>query len=127
MERQDVGPGRVVGLPRALVVRRLLERSRAGELTSEHVRVVAEVSGVSVRTVWRWLAVARETGQVEPGCRQGYAVSDAVWELLGEVGGNVTELRQPSCWAVRAGVVRCRRRRRCTGWCAGTAGPGECW
>ena len=89
-----MGPGRVVGLPRALVVRRLLERSRAGELTSEHVRVVAEVSGVSVRTVWRWLAVARETGQVEPGVRQGYAVSDEVWELLGEVGGNVAELRR---------------------------------
>lgn len=76
------------------MVRRLLERQRAGELSTRHVRAVAETVGVSERTVWRWLEQAKTTGRVEPGVRQGYAVSDEVWELLGEVGGNVSELRR---------------------------------
>jgi hypothetical protein len=77
-----------------LVVRRLLERQQAGELATRHVRAVAETVGVSERTVWRWLEQAKTTGQVEAPVRQGYAVSDEVWALLGEVGGNVAELRR---------------------------------
>ncbi|MFE1029719.1 AAA family ATPase [Streptomyces sp. NPDC058818] len=75
-------------------MRRLLERQRAGELATRHVRAVAETVGVSERTVWRWLEQAKTTGQMEAGARQGYAVSDEVWELLGEAGGNVSELRR---------------------------------
>ncbi|GAA2268411.1 hypothetical protein GCM10010145_48730 [Streptomyces ruber] len=75
-------------------MRRLLERQRAGELAMRHVRAVAETVGVSERTVWRWLEQAKTTGQVEAPVRQGYAVSDEVWALLGEVGGNVAELRR---------------------------------
>ncbi|WTA41131.1 hypothetical protein OG936_39365 (plasmid) [Streptomyces sp. NBC_00846] len=63
-------------------------------MTSQHVRAVADVSGVSVRTVWRWLERAKATGQAEAGVRQGYAVSDMAWALLGRVGGNVAELRR---------------------------------
>ncbi|GAA0906641.1 hypothetical protein GCM10009574_099070 [Streptomyces asiaticus] len=81
-------------LPRALVVRRLLERQQAGELSTRHVRAVAETVGVSERTVWRWLEQAKASGRVEEPVRQGYAVSDEVWELLGEAGGNVSELRR---------------------------------
>ncbi|SNC59321.1 hypothetical protein SAMN06272741_0026 [Streptomyces sp. 2114.4] len=44
--------------------------------------------------MWRWLEQAKATGQVEAGVRQGYAVSDEVGALLGEVGGNVAELRR---------------------------------
>jgi transposase-like protein len=72
----------------------LLERQRAGELSTRHVVAVAETVGVSERTVWRWLEQANATGRVEPGVRQGYALSDEVWELLGEAGGNVSELRR---------------------------------
>nr|WP_171986954.1 hypothetical protein [Streptomyces sp. M1013] len=42
--------------------------------------------GVSERTVWRWLEQAKATGRAEAPVRQGYAVSDEVWELLGEAG-----------------------------------------
>jgi hypothetical protein len=77
-----------------LVVRRLRERQQAGELSTRHVRAVAETVGVFERTVWRWLEQAKSTGQVEPGVRRGYTVSDEVWALLGEVGGNVSELRR---------------------------------
>jgi hypothetical protein len=48
-------------------------------LATRHVRAVAEVVGVSERTVWRWLEQAETTGQVEAPVRQGYAVSDEVW------------------------------------------------
>ncbi|GAA5024934.1 hypothetical protein GCM10025734_83910 [Kitasatospora paranensis] len=82
-------------LPRALVVRRLVERQVAGELTSLHVRAVADTVGVSVRTVWRWLAEAKATGEVvRKPARQGYAMPDETWALLAEVGGNVAELRR---------------------------------
>ncbi|WP_436845264.1 helix-turn-helix domain-containing protein [Streptomyces cinerochromogenes] len=67
-------------------MRRLLERQQAGELATRHVRAVAETVRVSERTVWRWLEQANATGQVEAPVRQGYAVSDEVWALLGEVG-----------------------------------------
>ncbi|MFJ9870939.1 helix-turn-helix domain-containing protein [Streptomyces sp. NPDC101165] len=77
-------------------MRRLLERQQAGELSARHVRAVAETVGVSEHTVWRWLeqAKAKATARAEAPVRQGYAVSDEVWELLGEVGGNVSELRR---------------------------------
>ncbi|MDH6629857.1 hypothetical protein M2271_007706 [Streptomyces sp. LBL] len=51
------------------------------------LRAVAEVVGASERTVWRWLEQAKATGRVEAPVRRGYAVSDGVWELLGEAGG----------------------------------------
>lgn len=76
------------------MVRRLLERQQAGELATRHVRAVAEVVGASERTVWRWLEQVKATGRVEVPVRRGYAVSDEVWALLGEVGGNVAELRR---------------------------------
>ncbi|MFI2026450.1 AAA family ATPase [Streptomyces buecherae] len=72
----------------------MLERQQAGDLSTRHVRAVAETVGVSERTVWRWLEQAKATGQVEAPVRQGYAVSDEVWALLGEAGGNVSELRR---------------------------------
>ncbi|MEU8735569.1 hypothetical protein AB0C68_40250 [Streptomyces tendae] len=73
-------------------MRRLLERQRAGELSTRHVRAVAETVGVWERTVWRWLeqakakAKAKATGRAEGPVRQGYVVSDEVWDLLGEAG-----------------------------------------
>lgn len=72
----------------------MLERQQARELATRHVCAVAEMVGVSERTVWRWLKQARSTGRMEAGVRQGYAVSYGVWELLGEVGGIVAELRR---------------------------------
>lgn len=68
-------------------MRRLLERQQAGEPAMRHVRAPAETVGVSERTVWRRLEQARTTGQLEAPVRQGYAVSDEVWALLGDVKG----------------------------------------
>ncbi|MGW0771936.1 helix-turn-helix domain-containing protein, partial [Streptomyces sp. NPDC002676] len=52
----------------------MLERQQAGELSTRHVRAVAETVGVSERTVWRWLEEAKSAGRMEAGVRQGYAV-----------------------------------------------------
>ncbi|MFE3553455.1 AAA family ATPase [Streptomyces sp. NPDC059193] len=59
-----------------------------------HVRVAAELAGVSERTVWRWLAEGR-AGRIEARPRRdGFAVSEALWAVLAEEGGNVSGLRR---------------------------------
>ncbi|MFJ6054637.1 AAA family ATPase [Streptomyces sp. NPDC092307] len=61
-------------------------------MSSLHVRVMAEAAGVTVRTVWKWLAEARE-GRLEPVGRQdGFVLDDEQWQVLAEVGGNVAAL-----------------------------------
>ncbi|MEV6175401.1 transposase, partial [Streptomyces sp. NPDC051954] len=47
------------GAQRAAAVERLLGLEARGELTSAHVRLVAQALGRSERTVWRWLAGGR--------------------------------------------------------------------
>ncbi|MER5351869.1 ATP-binding protein [Kitasatospora sp. NPDC002551] len=82
-------------LTRQVVVRRLLAVDEVGQLSSVHVRIAAETAGVSVRTVWRWLAEARETGRVEMAPRRkGFTVSDELWDRLSELGGNVAALHR---------------------------------
>ncbi|MFG2563685.1 hypothetical protein [Streptomyces sp. NPDC048496] len=81
-------------LARQVVVRRLLVLDRAGTLTSVHVGIAPEAAGVSVRTVWRWLARARE-GHVEPVYRRGgFTLDDVLWARLEQLGGNVAELHR---------------------------------
>ncbi|MFE9628295.1 AAA family ATPase [Streptomyces sp. NPDC006527] len=53
-----VSAGRVP-LARGVVVRRLLAVDGEGTLSRLHVRIAAELAGVSGRTVWRWLADGR--------------------------------------------------------------------
>lgn len=82
-------------MARRVVVRRLLALDEAGRLETVHARIAAESAGVSVRTVWRWLAVARESGRVEPVRRWGgFAFTDELWARLSDVGGNVKALRR---------------------------------
>ncbi|MGC0318171.1 transposase [Kitasatospora acidiphila] len=56
---------------RRVVMGRLLVLDEAGILASVHVRIAAESAGVSVRTVWNWLAIARRSGRVEAVPRRG--------------------------------------------------------
>ncbi|MEV7522585.1 ATP-binding protein [Streptomyces sp. NPDC091371] len=82
-------------LARGVVVRRLLAVDLGpGSVSSLHVRVMAEAAGVTVRTVWKWLAEARE-GRLEPVGRQdGFVLDDGLWAVLAEVGGNVAALHR---------------------------------
>lgn len=83
------------GLARGVVVRRLLAVDLGpGSVSSLHVRVMAEAAGVTVRTVWKWLAEARE-GRLEPVGRQdGFVLDGEQWAVLAEVGGNVAALHR---------------------------------
>lgn len=87
-------PGHHRALARQVVVRRLLALDEAGTLETVHVGIAAGTAGVSVRTVWRWLARARE-GHVDPVCRRGgFCLDDVLWARLEQLGGNVAELHR---------------------------------
>ncbi|GAA2616813.1 hypothetical protein GCM10010304_83010 [Streptomyces roseoviolaceus] len=88
-----------------MVVRRLLAVDGSGTLSALHVRIAAELAGVSERTVWRWLADGRR-GHVEARPRQdGFSLSDALWEVLAQAGGNVAELRRRMLRAQEEGAL----------------------
>jgi hypothetical protein len=77
-----------------VLVARLLELEAAGALTTAHVRAGAQVGGVNVRTVWRWLDAARTEGRVERRPRARLELSDQAWEVLAQAGGNVAVLHR---------------------------------
>jgi hypothetical protein len=78
-----------------VAVRRLLALDEAATLGTVHVRIAAEATGVHVRTVWRWLAAAKDSGRVEPTPRRGaFALDEALWARLGELAGNVKALHR---------------------------------
>ncbi|WBO69545.1 ATP-binding protein [Streptomyces camelliae] len=87
--------GRDRVLVRQVVVRRLLALDETGTLQTVHVRIAAQSAGVNVRTVWRWLAVAKESGRLEPVARRGaFMLTDVLRARLGELGGNVKALHR---------------------------------
>ncbi|MER5184743.1 hypothetical protein ABT009_41730 [Streptomyces sp. NPDC002896] len=72
-----VSRSRDQALARQAVMRRLLALDEDSGLETVHVRIVAGAAGVSVRTVWHWLAAARESGRVEPVPRRSaFTVTD---------------------------------------------------
>ncbi|MFH8477170.1 hypothetical protein [Streptomyces sp. NPDC018000] len=81
-------------MSRPVLVARLLELDAAGALTTAHVRAGAQVGGVNVRTVWRWLEAARMEGRVERRPRVRLELSDQAWEVLAQAGGNVAALHR---------------------------------
>ncbi|MET7305190.1 ATP-binding protein [Embleya sp. NPDC005575] len=65
----------------------------AGTLETVHVRIAAATSGVSLRTVWRWLAAARQPEPPEPSLgRVAFMLTDRLWSRLSDLGGNVKAL-----------------------------------
>ncbi|MFC8014978.1 hypothetical protein [Streptomyces cinereoruber] len=77
-----------------MLVARLLELEAAGALTTAHVRAGAQVGGVNVRTVWRWLDAARTEGRMERRPRARLELSDQMWEVLAQAGGSVAALHR---------------------------------
>ncbi|SER13482.1 AAA domain-containing protein [Streptomyces sp. yr375] len=88
----EVTAGLMVSRP--VLVARLLELEAAGALTTAHVRAGAQVGGVNVRTVWRWLDAVRTEGRVERRPRARLELSDQAWEVLAQAGGNVSVLHR---------------------------------
>ncbi|MFI9329234.1 Mu transposase C-terminal domain-containing protein [Kitasatospora sp. NPDC052868] len=61
---------------------RLLALDTRGELTTGHVRLVAESVGVSLRTVWRWLAAARTEGRTGTKGRERFTITPGLHARL---------------------------------------------
>lgn len=74
---------------RPAVVRQLLGLREAGELKTAYVKLVADSVGVSVRTVWRWLACAEQTGMVERPERRRLRITEEIIDVLADYQGNV--------------------------------------
>ncbi|GAA3482968.1 hypothetical protein GCM10018966_075000 [Streptomyces yanii] len=79
---KSAGPVVPVGLARRQAVDRLLALDVTGALTTSHVRLVADGAGVSLRTVWRWLAAARAEGRVDALPRGRFTVTAEVHARL---------------------------------------------
>ncbi|MFE6849108.1 Mu transposase C-terminal domain-containing protein [Streptomyces sp. NPDC057686] len=71
---------------------RLLDLDESGELTSAHVSLVAQALGKSERTVWRWLAVAREDRRFARMEASHFTVTTEVRRLLALWGGNASRV-----------------------------------
>lgn len=79
---------------RPAAVSRLIALDRRGELTTAHMRLVADTLGCSGRTVWRWLAKARATGRSEPAARTPFTVTPQVRRLLVLFAGNASAVHR---------------------------------
>lgn len=103
---------------REVVAARLVAPDGRGELSSGHVRLVASAAGVSERTVWNRLAVARREGRLGRPERARFVVTPHVRALLALWGGNVS--------AVHRELAAGGRRRGESGWGAVIVGTASC-
>ncbi|MFK8909012.1 Mu transposase C-terminal domain-containing protein [Streptomyces sp. YS-3] len=85
----EAGLGRHRDELRPAAVAQLLRLRESGELRTAHVRLVADSVGVSVRTVWRWLAEAEQTGSLEKPERRRFRITEEVIDVLADCQGNV--------------------------------------
>ncbi|WP_405724193.1 DDE-type integrase/transposase/recombinase (plasmid) [Streptomyces sp. NBC_00028] len=77
---------------RTAAVQRLIDLDDRDELTSAHVRLVAQALGRSERTVWRWLFAAREEGRYGRVSAARFTVTPEVRTLLALWGGNASRV-----------------------------------
>jgi len=73
-------------------VQRLIDLDGRNELTSAHVRLVAQALGRSERTVWRWLSAARVEGRHGRLSAARFTVTPEVRTLLALWGGNASRV-----------------------------------
>ncbi|WP_377266748.1 Mu transposase C-terminal domain-containing protein [Peterkaempfera sp. SMS 1(5)a] len=81
---------------------RIIALDQRGQLTTAHVRLVAQTLNRSERTVWRWLAEARATGQVEPAARTRFTITPQIRHLLVLWGGNASAVHRELLQQARA-------------------------
>lgn len=75
---------------RRAIVARLLELKAKKQLNTATVEVAARSAGVSVRSVWRWLA----NGEYHPGKRDGWKMTPEAIEVLYMTGGRPIQARR---------------------------------
>lgn len=79
-------------LGRAAAMTRLLDLDSRGELRVAHVHLVAQALGKSERTVWRWLAAAREDNRLTRAQSSHFTVTAEARRLLALWGGNASRV-----------------------------------
>ncbi|MFJ8165608.1 Mu transposase C-terminal domain-containing protein [Streptomyces sp. NPDC096136] len=75
-------------------VARLIVLDSRDELTTDHARLVAEALGVSLRTVWNWVAVARREGRLSARTPDRATVTPDLRARLAVWGGNVAAVHR---------------------------------
>ncbi len=75
-------------------VARLMAHDSRGELATEHARAVAGSLGVSLRTVWNWVAVARREGRLSARTPSRAGVTPDMRVRLAVWGGNVSAVHR---------------------------------
>lgn len=88
IDEEPLEPAPVMG--REGAVSRLLALDTRGELTTAHAELVASAMGVSLRTVWNWVAVARREGRLSPRKPSRVSVTADIRARLAVWGGNVS-------------------------------------
>lgn len=106
-------------LLRRASVRRLAALGERGELTGVHVALVAEVRGMSTRTVERWLRQVRADADAPLAGRERFRIDDELRQRLAYYRGNAAALHRDLVQAASDGG---RRRRACPRW-SGQSGP----
>ncbi|MET9080140.1 transposase family protein [Streptomyces sp. NPDC004232] len=92
------------GMGREGAVARLVALDSRGELTTDHARLVAEALGVSLRTVWSWVAVARREGRLSARRPARVRTTADLRARLAVWGGNVAAVhRELAAEAAAAG------------------------
>ncbi|MFJ8313126.1 MULTISPECIES: Mu transposase C-terminal domain-containing protein [unclassified Streptomyces] len=81
---------------------RLLVLDGRGELTTEHARLAAAGAGVTLRTVWRWLQVARVEGRAGPKQRGRFTITPELHARLALWGGNAAAVHRELLAETRA-------------------------
>nr|WP_205717626.1 Mu transposase C-terminal domain-containing protein [Actinomadura soli] len=79
---------------RRAAVRRLLVLDQRGDLSTEHVRVVASCVAVHERTVWRWLEQAHADGRCERLPIARFTLTEELRARLAFWGGNASALHR---------------------------------
>ncbi|MGW7821955.1 Mu transposase C-terminal domain-containing protein [Streptomyces puniciscabiei] len=82
------------GAGREDAVARLVALDSRGELATEHARAVAQALGVSLRTVWNWVAVARREGRLSARTPSRVGVTLDLRARLAVWGGNVAAVHR---------------------------------
>lgn len=87
---------------RAAAIRRLARLQAAGQLASGQIELVAEVLGVSSRTVWRWLAEHTGDGRTGRKPRSRFELTDDLRVRLAMHRGNIAQLHSELAKEARA-------------------------
>ncbi|MBP0458978.1 Mu transposase C-terminal domain-containing protein [Streptomyces montanisoli] len=88
-----IQPGATARWAKTAAVTRLSALDQSGNLNTAHVTLAAATLGCSPRTVWRWIARARATGETTT-TRAKFTITPEIRQLLALWGGNASAVHR---------------------------------